>query len=81
MKKVLLLAATIGVAMLLHDCKEARADKPCSVPAAWGPLRGVTFSTNTGAWNSASLYLEDAQGVIRQVRADNCKLTGEISRN
>lgn len=80
MRKVMVAAVLLAGAAILWPGREAVAAKPCTVPKAWGQLRGVTNMSLGVSGENLYFALEDDAGTVRIVWADGCKVAAEIQR-
>ena len=69
---VLLILLGVAIGSTLHGSAAVRADAQCSVPKAWGTLRG-------GDWDTGLIF-EDAQGTIRFLTTNTCREFAAITR-
>jgi len=71
---------TLALLALAVVPREAQAGKPCEVPKAWGPLRGITNHALGMMGEHTRLAFEDEAGTVRVISGDSCKTVLEVTR-
>jgi hypothetical protein len=79
MRKMIAVAVLLVAAALLWPGRTLQAAKPCEVPKAWGPLRGLSNHSLGLSGEHTRLAFEDEAGTVR-VLGEGCKLALEVTR-